>query len=223
MKARLRYVSALIVNLALPWLAYRLAFPHYGQLGALVASALPLIAWMIWDLVRHSHFDALSAIVLAGIVLSLIAMAAGGGSRIRALEDPMVSGMIGVSFLVSLAFPRPLVFYLGRSTMAREDHRSVERYEKHWRERPTLVAYIRFMTLVWGLGMTGENLLRTLIVWQWPNDPRSALASEVLRYGVYSGLTIWTFWCRRRLRQDAKRYPADPADPADATDRLANS
>ena len=173
MKARLRYVSALIVNLALPWLAYRLAFPHYGQLGALVASALPLI-----------------------------------------------SGMIGLSFLVSLALPRPLVFYLGRSTRAREDHRSVESYEKHWRERPVLAAYIRLMTLVWGLGMTGENLLRSLIIWQWPNDPRSAMASEVLRYGVYAGLTVWTFWCRRRLKQDAMRYPPDPAD---ATDRLANS
>jgi hypothetical protein len=223
MKARLRYVSALIVNLALPWLAYRLAFPHYGQLGALVASALPLIAWMIWDLVRHRHFDALSAIVLVGIVLSLIVMAAGGGSRMRALEDPMISGMIGLSFLVSLALPRPLVFYLGRSTRAREDHRSVESYEKHWRERPVLAAYIRLMTLVWGLGMTGENILRSLIIWQWPNDPRSALASEVLRYGVYAGLTVWTFWCRRRLKRDAMRYPPDPADSADATDRLAKS
>jgi hypothetical protein len=232
MKARFRYFSALIVNVALPWLAYRLAFPHYGQPGALVASALPLIAWMSWDLLRYRHFDALSAIVLAGIALSLIAMAAGGGPHMRALEDPMVSGMIGVSFLLSLALPRPLVFYLGRSTMAREDHRSVERYEKQWRERPALVAYIRFMTLVWGLGMTGENILRTLIVWQWPSNPHSALASEVLRYGVYAGLTVWTFWCRRRLRQDAMRYPpdptdpadpADPAKPADPTDRLAKS
>ncbi|MFM0500661.1 VC0807 family protein [Paraburkholderia caffeinilytica] len=220
MKARLRYLSALVVNVAFPWLAYRLAFPYYGQLGALIASALPLIAWMSWDLLRYRHFDALSAIVLAGIALSLIAMAAGGGARMRALEDPMVSGMIGASFLVSLALPRPLVYYLGRSTMAREDHRSVERYEKDWRERPALVANIRLMTLVWGLGMTGENLLRTLILLQWPNDPHSALASKVLRYGVYAGLTAWTFWCRRRLKQNAMRYPTSPAD---TPDHLTNS
>lgn len=223
MKARLRYLSALVVNVAFPWLAYRFAFPHYGQFGALIASALPLIAWMSWDLLRHRHFDALSAIVLVGIVLSLIAKAAGGSAHMRALEEPMVSGMIGAAFLVSLALPRPLVYYLGRSTMAREDHRSVETYERHWRERPTLVVYVRLMTLVWGLGMTGENLLRILILWQWPNDPHSALASDVLRYGVYAGLTAWTFWCRRRLKQDAMRYPADPANPADAADRLANS
>ena len=103
MKPRLRYLSALLVNVALPWLAYRLAFPHWGLQGGLVASALPPVAWMTLDLARYRHFDALSALVLAGIALSLIALAAGGDVRLKSLEDPMVSGMIGASFLVSLA------------------------------------------------------------------------------------------------------------------------
>jgi len=209
MKPRLRYFTALFVNVALPWLAYRLAFPHWGHAGALSASALPLIAWMTWDLLRYRHFDALSAIVLVGILLSLAAVTLGGNKLEAAVEEPMVSGMVGASFLVSLAFHRPLVFYLARSTMSREDHRSAESFEKHWRERPVLAAYIRLMTLVWGLGMTGENILRSAIVWQWPGDPRSTLVSEILRYGVYAALTAWTFWCRRRIRQDALRYPAD--------------
>ena len=214
MKPRLRYFTALIVNVALPWLAYRLAFPHWGQPGALAASALPLIAWMSWDLLRYRHFDALSALVLVGIALSLLALIFSGSAQSRALDDPMVSGMIGVSFLVSLALPRPLVFYLARSTMARENHRGAESFDKHWRERPTLAAYIRLMTLVWGIGMIAENLLRSVVVWQWPNDPRSAIASYVLRYGVYAGLTAWTFWCRRLIKQDAMRYPDDTAEPA---------
>ncbi|MFM0341331.1 VC0807 family protein [Paraburkholderia fungorum] len=223
MKLRLRHLSALIVNVALPWLAYRLAFPHWGQLGALMASALPLIAWMTWDLARYRHFDALSALVLVGIVLSLIVIAASGDSRIRAFEDPMVSGMVGASFLVSLALPKPLVFYLARSTMAREDHRSAESFEKHWRERPYLAGYIRLMTLVWGVGMTGENILRSLLVWQWPDAPHTALASGLLRYGAYGGLTVWTFWCRRRIKQDSLRYPDDSVEPADLQTPLARS
>jgi hypothetical protein len=217
MKARLRYLSALIVNVALPWLAYRLAFPHWGHSGALAASALPLIAWMSWDQLRYRHFDALSALVLVGLALSLIAVALGGDRLIGAIEEPMVSGMIGVAFLISLALRRPVVFYLARSTMSREDPRSAASFEKHWRERPSLAAYIRLMTLVWGLGMIGENILRSLIVWHWPNDPRAAFASEVLRYGVYAGLTAWTFWCRQRIRQDSLRYPDDPPSPADST------
>lgn len=226
MKTRLRYLCALIVNAALPWLAYRLAFPHWGHLGALAASALPLLAWMSLDLLRYRHFDSLSAIVLVGIVLSLIVVSAGGDRLIRQVEDPMVAGMIGVSFLVSLALPKPIVFYLARSTMSREDPRSAELFVKHWHERPKLAAYIRLMTLVWGLGMTGENIVRSLIVWHWPNNPHSALASEIVRYGVYGALMLWTFWCRRRIREDALRYPPDPPatpDSSSTTEALARS
>lgn len=216
MKLRLRYLTPLLVNVALPWLAYRLAFPHWGQLGALAASALPLLSRMSLDLLRYRHFDALSALVLIGIVASLLATSVGlaGNARQRAVEEPMVSGMIGVAFLVSLALPRPLVFYLARSTMSREDPRSVDSFERHWGERPTLVAYIRLMTLVWGIGMIGENVLRSLMVWQWADDPRSAIASNVLRYGVYAGLTAWTFWCRKLIKQDALRYPDDTVNGA---------
>ncbi|MGF6773521.1 hypothetical protein P3T18_006035 [Paraburkholderia sp. GAS199] len=215
MKPRPRYLAALLVNVALPWLAYRAAFPHWGHAGALAASALPLVAWMSWDLLRYRHFDALSALVLVGILLSLAAVAAGGDRLIGAVEEPMVSGMVGVAFLVSLILQRPLVFYLARSTMSREDHRSADAFERHWRERPFLANAIRLMTLVWGLGLTGENMLRSFIVWRWPNDTHAVLASEALRYGVYAALTVWTFWCRRRIKQDALRYPADTAPSAD--------
>ncbi|WP_233833623.1 VC0807 family protein [Paraburkholderia sp. ZP32-5] len=217
MKSRLRYLSALLINVALPWLVYRLAFPHWGQSGALAASALPLIAWMSWDLFHYRHFDALSALVLTGIVLSLGARSIGASTRLQSLEDPMVSGLIGISFLASLALRKPWVFYLARSTMSREDHRSAESFERHWRERPTLAAYIRLMTLVWGVGMIAENILRCAIVWYWPDDRRAVLASTLLRYGVYAALTLWTFWIRRRIKRDARRYPDDDAVVASST------
>jgi hypothetical protein len=217
MKSRLRYLSALIVNVALPWLAYRLAFPHWGQAGALAASALPLIIWMTVDLLRYRHFDALSALVLAGVLPSLATRLIFNDARMQLIEDPMVSGFIGIVFLASLTLRKPMVFYMARSTMAREDHRSAELFERHWRERPTLAAYIRLMTLVWGVGMIGENIVRSAIVLQWPNDSRSAIASTVLRYAVYAVLTAWTFLIRRRIKRDAQRYPADESAPASAS------
>ncbi len=203
MKSRFRYLSAVCVNLLLPWLAYRFAAPHWGHVGGLIASMLPLLAWMAWDLLRHRHFDALSAIVLAGIVLSLAALAISGDPPTRAFEEPMVSGMIGASFLVSLLLPRPLVYYLGRSTLARESPESAARFEDDWHERPDLVASIRLMTLVWGVCMTFENIARYWIALTWEGEPRALLASRLLGYAAYGGLTVWTFWYRRRMKARA--------------------
>ena len=204
MQHRFRYLSALCINVLLPWLAYRLAYPHWGQPGGLLASAVPLLAWMAWDLARHRHFDALSANVLIGIVLSLAPMAITGASQNLALDEPMVSGMIGVAFLVSLALPRPMVFYMARSTLARESVKWASEFEQEWRERPKLVHRIRIMTLVWGIGLIAENALRTLIVWRSEGDPHSVVESNVLRYGFYGGLMLWTIWYRRRIKQDAE-------------------
>lgn len=213
MKLRFRYLSALCINLLLPVLAYRLAYPHWGLAGGLAASALPPIAWMALDFARFRHFDALSAMVVFSIVLSLGAVPLGGPQN-RALEEPMVSGITGLTFLFSLALRRPIVFYLARSTMARENDDGVSTFEQDWHERPRLAADIRLMTLVWGLGLIAENTLRSLIVWHGGNTPRAALASTLVSYGVYGSLTLWTFWRRRGLKQDAERRAADQASAA---------
>ncbi|MEI6002170.1 hypothetical protein H3V53_35085 [Paraburkholderia bengalensis] len=204
MKVPYRYLSALAVNIALPWLAYRLALPYWGVTGALAASAAPLLAWIAWDLYHARHFDALSAIVLAGIV-PLLAWALIDRDAQRALEDPMVSGVIGVTFLLSLLLKKPLVYYLGRSTASRESRDRVAEFERHYRERPQLVAQIRRMTVVWGIGLTAENIARYWVVSTLSDAQLALHISTALRWGVYGALTLWTIRTRRRL----KRMDAD--------------
>jgi hypothetical protein len=45
MKLRASFLFELAVNLVLPWLAYRLAVPHWGETGGLIASAVPPLVW----------------------------------------------------------------------------------------------------------------------------------------------------------------------------------
>ena len=85
MKIRAGLVVELVSNLLLPWLAYRAALPLWGPVGALYASAVPPIAWSVVQFVRSRRIDALSALVLLGIVLSLLMMALRRASRSNAL------------------------------------------------------------------------------------------------------------------------------------------
>ena len=105
-----RYALAVVVNVLLPAAAYRLALPHYGLLGALLASTVPLLAWMAIDLLRFRHFDALSALVLASIAMSLLILVSAPMQWLRSTREPLVSGVIGLFFLLSLPLRRPLVF-----------------------------------------------------------------------------------------------------------------
>ncbi|WP_250516039.1 VC0807 family protein [Caballeronia sp. INDeC2] len=198
-----RYVLAFLVNVVLPAFAYRIAIGRFGMVDALIASAVPLIVWMIIDVVRYRHFDALSAIVLAGIAMSLMVLLSGAARWMGEAREPAVSGIIGVLFLLSLFLDRPLVFYLARSTMSREQQGRETEFDARWQSSPALARSIRLMTAVWGIGLVGENLVRlwiTLVL----SEPDAGRLSTLLRYATYGGLTAWTIVYRRRYLKRAR-------------------
>jgi hypothetical protein len=199
MKLRPAFLLELAVNLLLPWLAYRLAMPHWGETGGLIASAVPPVVWSLVELARFRRVDALSLIVLLGIVLSIGAMALGGSPRMLLLRESLVSGAVGVAFLLSLPMRRPLIFYLARATVAREVAGGAERVNTLWEERPAFAASMRMMTAVWGVGLTSETALRSWMAWTWPVE-RFLVVSPFIGYGIYGGLLVWTLWYRKTLR-----------------------
>jgi hypothetical protein len=199
MNLRSRLIVELAANFLLPWLAYRLALPHLGETGALIASAGPPTVWSMIELARFRRVDALSVMVVAGIVLSVAAMALGGSPRVLLLRESLVSGAIGVVFLLSLPMRRPLIFYLARATVAREMEGGAAHFEALWRERPGLASSMRLMTLVWGAGLTCETALRAWMALTWPIE-RFLVASPFIGYGIYGALMLWTLWYRKTMR-----------------------
>lgn len=200
MKLRPAFLLELVVNFLLPWLAYKLALPHWGEAGGLIASAVPPVLWSVVELARFRRVDALSLIVLIGIALSIGAMALGGSPRMLLLRESLVSGAVGVAFLVSLLMRRPLIFYLARATIAREVEGGAERMNAMWHESPFLAPSMRLMTAVWGVGLTSETALRSWMAMTWPIE-RFLVVSPVVGYAIYGTLLTWTLWYRKTLRR----------------------
>ena len=205
MKSRAGLILELVVNLLLPWVAYRWAHPHFGETGALYASAIPPVIWSIIEFIRTRRVDALSLIVLLGIALSIGAMALGGDPRALLMRESLASGMIGIVFLVSLVRERPVIFYLTRATVAREQAGGAARFETVWEQQPLLRQTLRLMTLAWGAGLTLEMALRCWLVLNWPVE-RVLVVSPIISYAVFGGLLMWTFWYRRRMRTRNRVY-----------------
>jgi hypothetical protein len=202
MKLRPSFVLELAVNFLLPWLAYKFAAPRWGEAGGLIASAVPPVLWSIVELARFRRVDALSVIVLIGIALSIGAMALGGSPRMLLLRESLVSGAIGVAFLLSLLMRRPLIFYLARAATAREAAGSAERLNALWDEKPSFAVSMRIMTAVWGVGLTCETTLRAWMAMTWPIE-RFLVVSPIIGYGIYGALLAWTLWYRNTLQRRA--------------------
>ena len=197
----------IVINIAAPLAIYTYAKADLGEVQALMASSIPPIAWSILEFIRHRRIDAISIMVVASIVLSLVAFMGGGGVRFLQLREKLITVLIGLVFLGSAAIGRPLIFEFARATMRRRSAAEGESFEA-LRENAYFRRSMTVMTLVWGFGLVIEAGLAAWLVFQM-SVAEFMVVSRVLGYGTIGLLTLWTFWfVRRQRRRGAARAAA---------------
>jgi hypothetical protein len=189
----------LLVNIALPYVIYVKAEASQGQVRALLAASLPPILWSGIEFARKRRIDAVSILVLAGIVLSLLAFLGGGSVRFLQLRENLVTGLTGIIFVGSAAIGRPLIYQLARASKLRQSKAEAERFEslrnkQHFRRGMTV------MTLVWGFGLLAQTGVACLLVFSL-SIRRYLVVGPIVGYGMMGGLALWTFWYVKRMKR----------------------
>lgn len=191
-------VAELGVNILAPWAVYSLLAPQYGDTPALIGSALPPLLWSLFELVRVRRLDAVSMVVLAGILLTVAATAFGGSPKLLQLRENAVTGLIGLVFLASLLLRRPLIYHLAAATFARQGagaSAGLDDFAASARGQ----RFFRTLTLLWGAGLVVQTAIMTWLVYLWPIS-RYLLLSPFIGYGILGVLFAGTFWYRRSAR-----------------------
>ena len=140
-----------LINLGGPFLVYQLAAGRMSETAALMLSSAPPILWSIGQLIWSRKFDTLSLLVIAGIALSLVATLLGGSPRLLLVRESLITGIFGLIFLGSLLFPRPLLFHLVKTTVAKQGT-GAEAFASKW-SIPGFRFTFYLMTTVWGIGL----------------------------------------------------------------------
>lgn len=196
------------VNFVLPYLIFGWAKPHWGEVDALIASSGPPILWSLVEFARHRKVDALSILILAGIALSLLAYAGGGGVRMLQLREKLVTALVGCIFLGSAAIRRPLVYQLARATLARRGSVELSGFEA-LKDNPHFRRTMTLMTLVWGFGFVAEAALAGALVFTM-SVKQFLVVGPILGNATMGALGMWTFWYSRTQRRkgEARRAAA---------------
>jgi hypothetical protein len=189
-----------LVNGVLPFVVYNYARPKFGDAGALLASMIPPLAWSIAEFVRKRRVDGISLLIVAGIALSLLAFIGGGSVRFLQLRENLVTGVIGLVFLVSAAIGKSLIYQLARASMLRRsaaeaDAFALNRNNIHFRHS------MNVMTVVWGAGLLLQTAIACVLVFLMP-IAAYLVVSPILGYGTMGALALWTFrYVAQRKRQ----------------------
>lgn len=201
------------VNFLLPYLIYSYAAPHVGDVRALIASSGPPLVWSVVEFIRRRKLDAVSILVLAGIVLSLMAFFGGGGARMLQLREKLVTGVVGLAFLLSAAIGRPLIYQLARAGMERRGSDEAERMRSLAND-PLFRRSMTIMTLVWGFGLILDVAIAAVLVFTL-SIKAYMIVNPIEGYVLMGALALWTFWYSRRAkaRNEALRRSTGGAAP----------
>jgi hypothetical protein len=193
------FAVEVIVNVALPFACYSVAQPKIGDVRALLLSSAPPIVWSLAEFVRKRRVDALSLFVLVGIALSLVAFIGGGSVRFLQLRENLVTGAIGLIFLVSAAIGKPLIYQLARAGAARRSTSAAAELEG-LKDNVYFRRSMTFMTVVWGCGLLAATAVACVLVFTLP-IPTYLVVSPFVGYGIMGALALWTIWFSRRQRR----------------------
>ena len=202
-------LGLLIINVAIPFGCYALLKAyHASDVTALgVAGIAPALDALI-SLLRGRRINIISLFVLGGLVIGIIAIFLGGDPRVLLIRESLFTGALGITCFVSLLFPRPLMFSVGRSFIAGKDPEQIARYNQLW-QNPSARHTSRVTTVVWGIVYSSDFLLRLLLVFTLPVAAVLAVG-PIITGSLIGGTLLWTFAYLRRARQRVQMMQTPP-------------
>jgi len=192
----IRYiVITVIVNLLAPLLVYHLMVYKYSSfLSLLIATSIPLFD-NLYHIIRDKKMDAFGLLMLAGFILSLIALLLGGDEKIILMRESFVTGIMGLIFIGSLFLSKPIIYYVALRFTLNEKEKSKKVFEQNW-EIPYGRFVFRLITAVWGFSLVGEAVVRLLFLTRL-SVSSFLVVSQLLFYFIIGGTIIWTIFYRR--------------------------
>lgn len=185
-----QYVAfTLIVNGVVPWALYVWLSHWMSSIAALsVATLVPLLDNLI-HLLKHRKLDAFGSLMLFTFLITLGLVLLGGSEKLLLVRESLVTASVGLVFLGSLLFRRPLMYFLAMRFVGNAS------FPANWD-----YAYFRFvmrlMTLVWGTMLTAEAAVRVAMVFELSTERYLALSNLVL-YGFIGAAVLWTVAYRK--------------------------
>ncbi|WP_342044944.1 VC0807 family protein [Bacillus sp. OTU530] len=195
-------VITLLINGAVPFVVYEVLRSHMSSIAALsIATVIPLID-NLFSFIKRRKMDVFAVFMLVSFLLGIIMMCIGGSERLLLIRESFVTGILGIIFLVSLLFPRPLIFYFAIRFTVGNDPDKTSAFADNWQ-----YAYFRFvlrlMTVVWGGALLGESAVRSILVFKLSVTQFLAVSNFVM-YGFVGAAIVFTVIYRKHSQKKFK-------------------
>jgi hypothetical protein len=181
---------------------------------ALTAGAIFPVANIVRKFIVTRSLDLIGAIVLVSLAIGVVSSLLSGNVLFVLVKESFITGLVGLLFLSSLLWKRPIIFYLARQVMEAGGAERLAWWDGLW-ERARFRRTMRLMTTVWGVGYVIEASIR--VVCALTMTPGTVvILSPIMGIGTTVGLIVWTRRYGQIVQARAAREDALAAAAAQA-------
>ncbi|HEX9376903.1 MAG TPA: VC0807 family protein [Actinomycetota bacterium] len=187
-------------GMVLPGIIYFLVSRQASVLVALAAaSTVPLLDGLV-RIVRRQPPNAATGLFVVGTSLS-VALAFWSGSGLFILaKGAVISGLLGITFVLSAAVGRPLTRTLALRLSAQHPE-GRRRLAERWMH-PSVTSVFRVLSAGWGVLLLGMAAQQTTMALTLPPGLAMTLEGPVHLTGTAIGVAVSLLYVRRRQQAD---------------------
>ncbi|PSJ24312.1 hypothetical protein B7P34_34125 [Streptosporangium nondiastaticum] len=217
-KGLMNWGPAILFGVILPFVTYGMLTDHgVSQVHALLLITLWPAVETLLHLAIKRRVDEFGIMMLALMLLGALSAVAYNSTELMFIKESAITGLLGLTFLGSLAMRRPAMFYLGRKFGTDGTPEGLARWNGLW-EFPGFRRMQYLLTSVWGVGFLLEAAIRVALTYVLPTKAM-VLVNNLFPLVVVAALVTWTtvMGKRGRARSAAAQAAARAAETAEGT------
>lgn len=162
--------------------------------------AAPVIGAIVMFLRTKVINGASVAILLFALLSAAVALFGSHDAKILLYKDSFVTGIIGLIFLGSLLFPRPLCYWFGQRFATGGTPEGIAWWSELWDKYPAFRRTQRVITVLWGVIFVIEATIRVIVV-NVASFDTAYTVGQILPLAATALAMFLTFWIAGRSRK----------------------
>jgi intracellular septation protein A len=193
----------IILEIALPLTLYFTLKGPIGELKAVIISSVPSLLSTVFTVLVKRRFEPLPIIIIVSFFIGLGLSLGFNNAKLNEIKGAIITGCIGLAYIISLLFEKPLIYYFSRPWQTQNDPEKIKKYDEDWKV-PEFRRVMRVISIVWGTGFILQAIVNIVLIFTVSLDLIIVLGN-VLTYGNIALLVTWTFLYTAWLQHRAKK------------------
>jgi intracellular septation protein A len=191
-KTKKNAFAPLLIDVAVPVGSYYLFKDGFGMstVAALGWSSVAPAVRTGWGVVKDRTVNGLAALILfvnvAGALLGLVA----GDPRLVLAKDSAISSVVGIGILVSVAMGKPVMTAGMKPWLVKADARREAAWARLERESAAFQRFERVFSVVWGVVLLAECVVRVVGAYTLPVDTMVWLGTVIMVGAMALGFLV---------------------------------